>query len=496
MLLRLTSHAIVDEATSALDATSRILVFEAIKRWRKNRTTIVITHDLSQIQNEDFLYLMKDGRVVEQGFRSDLIMKENSEFGIMATIQAQVPFPSTDRDPWETADDLEIMLEDDLNIRPGYLSMRPISRQSFRATSRQSAIKSNVYSTYLEILSDYHGTTALAPGDRNTKRMSMLLAPGNRLSHRHSMVSMPDRLQAPSPLHLARPASSMARNHSLRSDIEGDTGFVTMLEKSAGKLSPSTASPLSFDRRRWDEDDDAVSQLQIKVDADGKELSAGEAEFVQPSTAPPSIWHLLRTHLPNVPNKWLGVVGLAGAIGHGIITPLWSKEIALLMAAVSAGGDNKAYITYLSVRILGITVGDAFALGAQFFFLEKMAGDWIKMLRAKAFGLVIVQPQPWFDRRENGSSRLVHTLVKDAEDMKPMVSTIIGHSTMVVVMIVAGIAWAMATGWKLTMVGLAVAPIFALIAILQSRIIGLLEAKNKFSREQVSRTFYEVSLHL
>lgn len=115
------------------------------------------------------------------------------------------------------------------------------------------------------------------------------------------------------------------------------------------------------------------------------------------------------------------------------------------------------------------------------------------MLRAKAFGLVIAQPQPWFDRRENGSSRLVHTLVKDAEDMKPMVSTIIGHSTMVVVMIVAGIAWAMVTGWKLTMVGLAVAPIFALITILQSRIIGLLEAKNKFSREQVSRTFYEVS---
>jgi hypothetical protein len=39
-----------DEATSALDPTSRILAFEALKRWRKNRTTIVITHDLSQIE--------------------------------------------------------------------------------------------------------------------------------------------------------------------------------------------------------------------------------------------------------------------------------------------------------------------------------------------------------------------------------------------------------------------------------------------------------------
>ena len=63
---------LIDEATSALDATSRILVFEALKRWRMNKTTIVITHDLSQIESTDFVYVLKDGRVVEQGFRYDL----------------------------------------------------------------------------------------------------------------------------------------------------------------------------------------------------------------------------------------------------------------------------------------------------------------------------------------------------------------------------------------------------------------------------------------
>lgn len=62
----------LDEATSALDPTSRILVFEALKRWRKNKTTIVITHDLSQIESGDFVYVLKGGDVVEQGFRSDL----------------------------------------------------------------------------------------------------------------------------------------------------------------------------------------------------------------------------------------------------------------------------------------------------------------------------------------------------------------------------------------------------------------------------------------
>ena len=59
---------LTDEATSALDATSRTLVFEALKRWRHSKTTMVITLDLSQIETSDFVYVLIDGRVVEQGF--------------------------------------------------------------------------------------------------------------------------------------------------------------------------------------------------------------------------------------------------------------------------------------------------------------------------------------------------------------------------------------------------------------------------------------------
>ena len=64
-----------------LDATSRILVFEALKRWRHNKITIVITHDLSQIESGDFVYVLKDGRVVEQGFRYDLESVSEEEDG-------------------------------------------------------------------------------------------------------------------------------------------------------------------------------------------------------------------------------------------------------------------------------------------------------------------------------------------------------------------------------------------------------------------------------
>ena len=76
-----------DEATSALDGTSRLLVFEAIKNWRKNRTTIVITHDLSQIGPDDFVYVLSQGRVVEQGFRRDLEEPREGEFYQMMAAQ-------------------------------------------------------------------------------------------------------------------------------------------------------------------------------------------------------------------------------------------------------------------------------------------------------------------------------------------------------------------------------------------------------------------------
>ncbi|KAJ6632548.1 P-loop containing nucleoside triphosphate hydrolase protein [Mycena sp. CBHHK59/15] len=71
-MLRDPDVLVLDEVTSALDPTSRAAVFDAIRQWRQNRTTIVITHDLAQISPEDFVYVLKDGCVVESGCRSDL----------------------------------------------------------------------------------------------------------------------------------------------------------------------------------------------------------------------------------------------------------------------------------------------------------------------------------------------------------------------------------------------------------------------------------------
>ena len=64
---------ILDEATSALDTESERLVQDALDNLMKNRTTLVIAHRLSTIKNADQIYVLHEGRIVEQGTHLELM---------------------------------------------------------------------------------------------------------------------------------------------------------------------------------------------------------------------------------------------------------------------------------------------------------------------------------------------------------------------------------------------------------------------------------------
>ena len=72
-LLKNAPILLLDEATSSLDSESEQLVQQALDVLMRDRTTIVIAHRLSTVQHADMIYVIDDGRVVEQGKHCELM---------------------------------------------------------------------------------------------------------------------------------------------------------------------------------------------------------------------------------------------------------------------------------------------------------------------------------------------------------------------------------------------------------------------------------------
>ena len=66
---------LLDEPTSALDAESEALIQEALDRFTRDRTTVVVAHRLSTIKNADRVLVLHDGQIVEEGTHDELIAR-------------------------------------------------------------------------------------------------------------------------------------------------------------------------------------------------------------------------------------------------------------------------------------------------------------------------------------------------------------------------------------------------------------------------------------
>lgn len=78
---------ILDEATSSLDAESERLVQDALNELMKGRTSIIIAHRLATIRDVDCIYVLENGKIIEQGTHTELSLIEDGVYNALAKLQ-------------------------------------------------------------------------------------------------------------------------------------------------------------------------------------------------------------------------------------------------------------------------------------------------------------------------------------------------------------------------------------------------------------------------
>jgi len=78
MVLANPKVVIFDESTSALDVHTESALFEALEKFLRGKTVIIIAHRLSTITKADYIYVLENGTVLEEGTRESLEQQDGS----------------------------------------------------------------------------------------------------------------------------------------------------------------------------------------------------------------------------------------------------------------------------------------------------------------------------------------------------------------------------------------------------------------------------------
>jgi ATP-binding cassette, subfamily B, bacterial len=78
---------IMDEPTAALDARAEYALFSSVRQHAEGRSVLIITHRLASVRHAHRGYVLRDGRVTEQGTHADL-MARGGQYAELYTLQA------------------------------------------------------------------------------------------------------------------------------------------------------------------------------------------------------------------------------------------------------------------------------------------------------------------------------------------------------------------------------------------------------------------------
>ena len=510
--VRDTPVLILDESTSALDCITRGIILQAIRTWRKGKTTIVITHDISQIQSDDFLYLMENAQVVQEGYRKELESRTGA-FQTMVASDDQEEQDVSDNDDYsdydeETEDILSLYQDDSWNLhRPMHRPMSAVmfgenvlspfiqrGRDSFaggflggrdklrnkkdhsETSSAMASKRTSIASVHMGGLKKPPSVPSAAPGEYPLRAFTS----GAPLNKHVSGVIAYKRPMSMSKGYGSRPMSMVSSRHDSRRSSRVPV-YPRPLSMSAGHES----QPVKATRRH-------KLRSKLHLHHPHRDSEQGVA------TESLAIIDIFKSVWPVLPwrSRMLLILAFFCAVIHATCTPVFAWVFAQLLTTFYNSGNQSQRSLTFAMSILGIAALDGSAAYLLFYLADSVAQSWAHELKVEAMRRILMQPTEFFDREENSMSRLAETLDHFAEEARNLPGRFAVIFIVILIMICIAIVWSLAISWKLALVALACGPILFAITKSYNMISSHWERLANEADDKVGQLLHETFINI
>jgi ATP-binding cassette subfamily B (MDR/TAP) protein 1 len=470
---------ILDEATSALDHISRSAVMSAIRSWRKGKTTIVITHDISQIQNNDFVYVMRDGEVVQEGYRRTIETVRDSAF-------------------------YDFVAANEVESRPTATCTGPNSLVEQANSNPSEQLGSPKIVSVEELNYDEALDLYLDEPTKQSNRLSVLLPimyPGSVSANDNAEVMHSNSIAAPF-WRMKSPTNSQNRlsvigDHtfwdkvpvSLSNETNERRPIATSLSgrKISRPISVTSTPVIKSPTFPLLQTDLKMNDLgNPSVEGEGATQDAMNIKVIDMRTVLKTIWPQFKGM-----ERYHIFIATVACVIYAISTPMFSYVFSLLLSTVYDTTNRQSRAMTYSLAVLGVAVVDSIAIYFTNLELAQCGQIWVNRLRVIVFQRILAQPRESFDREENGVTRLIETLDTHGEMMQYIISRFLGYMLIIFVMTTTAVIWSFVVCWKLTAVLLACSPIIYAISYAMEAAGGKLEAQVTSASENAGVIFSE-----
>ncbi|GJD04964.1 multidrug resistance protein [Colletotrichum higginsianum] len=403
----------------ALARESKLLVMDAVRAWRRGKTTIIITHDVSQFGNNDYVYVMDRGRVIREGTRDGISKGLDGRFASLITCS-------------DEAGGQQRANENVCGNAPSSCSFNSIVDQTTNAMLHQSR-------------------------SGEGRRISLGVSLGAALLSTDIWAQSKDRQNTG--FRTEEPAFQHISQGGLQSNQVPEppvSSGRTSLEaiQAAGRFVQSTRQNKPT-RRRWQ----VGGHVEERVNTCKREEKRTMNE--PPYLVTKSTWAVIQTVWPNLAseNRIRLVMGLVFCYVAGRCAPASSFCFAQLLTVFWATGDRFTAGQEWAVFLILVAVLSGVSLFLGRYFMEHVGQVWANTLRLEGMKRTLQQQRPWFHEPDNSARHIVETLDRHAEEMRNLVLRFVPIFLMIIVIVTISTVWALLISWKLTLVALSRFPV-------------------------------------